>query len=55
MEKEKIARINFLAKKKKTQGLTESEILEQTALRQEYIGEIRKSFRQTLDNIEITD
>ena len=43
------------AKKKKEEGLTEAELKEQKALYAEYLGEIRKSFRQTLDSIEITD
>ena len=34
MEKEQIERINELARKKKTVGLTEEEIAEQAALRQ---------------------
>lgn len=55
MEKKKIDRISFLAKKKKAEGLTEAEIKEQKELYEEYLGEIRKSFRQTLDSIEITD
>ena len=36
MTEEKIARINALAKKSKTAGLTEAEKAEQQALRQEY-------------------
>ena len=36
MEKEKIARINALAHKAKTSGLTEAELAERDALRQEY-------------------
>lgn len=50
MEKEKIARINALAKKKKEEGLTEAEAAEQAALRAEYIKEFRAQFAQTLDN-----
>ena len=50
MEKEKIARINELAKKKKTVGLTEEETAEQAVLRAEYIKEFRAQFAQTLDN-----
>ena len=37
MTKEKIDRINFLARKKKAEGLTESELQEQAMLRREYI------------------
>lgn len=38
MTNEKIARINELAKKSKTTGLTDAEKAEQQALRQEYVG-----------------
>lgn len=55
MEKSKLDRISFLAKKKKQEGLSEDELKEQKELYAEYLGEIRKSFRQTLDSIEITD
>lgn len=48
MEKEKIARINFLARKSKAEGLTDEEKAEQAILRQEYINEIRASFGATL-------
>ena len=44
MEKEKVARINALAKKKKEEGLTPEELAEQQALYKEYIAEIRLSF-----------
>lgn len=55
MEQKKLDRISFLAKKKKNEGLTEAELSEQKELYAEYLGEIRKSFRATLDSIEITD
>jgi len=55
MEKTKIDRINFLAKKSKEEGLSESEKVEQKALREEYLAAIRKNFRATLDSIEIVD
>ena len=48
MEKEKIDRINFLARKQKSEGLSDEEIAEQAILRQEYINEIRASFGATL-------
>ena len=53
MEKEKLNRINELAKKSKETELTEAEKQEQAALRQEYINEIRLSFGAMLDNTVI--
>jgi len=50
---EKLDRINELAKKKKTVGLTEDEAAEQLVLREEYLKAFRKSFKQQLDNVEI--
>lgn len=55
MDKKKIERINELAHKKKTVGLTEEETKEQAELRQEYLQAIRANFRQTLDSIEYKD
>ena len=53
MEKEKLNRINELAKKSKTEPLTAEELAEQKALREEYIQEIRYSFGAMLDNTVI--
>ena len=53
MEQKKIDRINELAKKKKTVGLTEEETAERKALHEEYINEIRLSFGAVLDNTVI--
>ena len=53
MEKEKIYRINELARKSKLEPLSEDEKKEQSQLRQEYIKEIRASFGATLDNTVI--
>ena len=53
MEKEKIARINFLANKSKTEPLTDEEKAEQAELRREYIAEIRASFGAMLDKTVI--
>lgn len=55
MKREKIDRINELAKKAKTVGLTEAEIAEREVLRKEYLAAIRENFKQTLDSIEIID
>ena len=53
MEKEKINRINELARKKKTVGLTEGEEEEQKRLRRRYIDEFKESLRSTLDQVYI--
>ena len=42
MEKQKIARINALAKKAKAEGLTDAEKVEQKQLRDEYIAEYKR-------------
>lgn len=56
MTKEKIARINELAKKSRTEeGLTEAEKAEQAALRREYIEEMKQSLRSQLDNADYID
>lgn len=49
MEKEKIERINFLARKSRTEGLTDSEKNEQKNLRDEYRADLRKSCMAQLD------
>ena len=53
MEKEKINRINELARKSKEAPLSEEELREQAELRAEYIAEIRASFGATLANTVI--
>ncbi len=55
MDKIKIARINELAKKAKESQLSDEEIKERDALRKEYLADIRKNFKSTLDSIEFTD
>lgn len=55
MTEEKIARINELARKSKTVGLTPEEKVEQAALRKEYLAAIRKSLTAQLDNIYILE
>lgn len=48
-----IERINYLANKKKTVGLSDEELLEQAELRQQYLAAFRKNFRAQLENIDI--
>ncbi len=55
MDKKKIERINFLARKSKTEGLTELELLEQAKLRQEYRDAFIASLSGQLDNISIVE
>ena len=53
MEQSKIDRINFLAHKSKSEGLTSDEKEEQINLRAEYIAEYRASLRGILENTYI--
>lgn len=53
MEKKQIERINELARKKKTVGLTPEELTEQAALRRQYLDEFRENMRQQLENVYI--
>ena len=50
MDQKKVDRINFLARKSKSEGLTEEEKAEQQVLRKEYIEDYRRSLRGILDN-----
>jgi uncharacterized protein YnzC (UPF0291/DUF896 family) len=51
MEHEKIERINELARKKRTVGLTQAEAAEQAALRKEYIDGFRANMEQVLEGV----
>ena len=53
MEHKDIERINELAKKKKTVGLTEMEIKEQAALRAQYLAEFRANMEDTLRRVRV--
>lgn len=55
LSKEKLARLNELARKKKTTALTAAEHEEQQALRQEYLENFRKGFRNQLEHIHLVD
>jgi hypothetical protein len=50
MTEEQINRINELARKKKTVGLTESESIEQKKLYRLFIDEIKNQIKQQLDS-----
>ena len=53
--KEQINRINELAHKSKSVGLTDAEREEQKILRREYIDAFKENLRAQLDRIEIVD
>lgn len=55
LSKEKLNRINQLAKKAKSEGLTNEEKQEQQQLREEYLQNIRKSFSGTIENMKVID
>ncbi|MEH6943606.1 DUF896 domain-containing protein [Bacillus sp. JJ722] len=55
LSKEKIARINELANKSKSVGLTPAEAKEQTKLRSEYLQSFRKSMTNTIEHMTIID
>ena len=52
---ETIARINVLARKAKTEGLTEEEIVERDQLRRIYIDSYKRSLTAQLDNTYLVD
>ena len=55
MDNTKIDRINTLAHKAKSVGLTEEEKKEQAELRQEYLASVRNNLRAQLNNVNIKE
>ena len=55
MSDSKITRINELARKAKTVGLTPEEKEEQTVLRKAFLADFRKNLRSQLDNIDVVE
>ncbi len=53
MDEKMIKRINELAKKKKSEGLSANEAAEQKALYRSYIDEFKNDLRAQLENIDI--
>lgn len=53
--KEEIERINELARKAKSEGLTDIEKKEQQMLRQKYIDNIKRSFSNQMKSIKVID
>ncbi|MBS4761628.1 DUF896 family protein [Carnobacteriaceae bacterium zg-ZUI252] len=55
LSKEKLARINELAKKSKVQELSADEKMEQQALRSEYLETFRKGMRHHIEGLKFID
>ncbi|PID22711.1 hypothetical protein CSV61_03460 [Sporosarcina sp. P3] len=55
LPEKKIKRINELANKKKTTGLSIEEAKEQTQLRKEYLETFRSSMRETIESVKVVD
>lgn len=55
IDEKSIARINELARKAKTVGLTDEELVERNELRKRYLEGIRASLKVQLDSIELVD
>ena len=52
---EKLNRLNELAKKKKLGTITDEELKEQQALREEYLVTFRESMKNTIENVRVID
>lgn len=55
IDKNLINRINELAKKKKNEGLTPEEIVEQKSLREQYLKLFKAGFKQQVESIKVVD
>lgn len=56
LSNEKLSRINALAKKAKSEkGLTDNEKQEQKELREEYLNNVRRSFKNQLKTMTVID
>ena len=52
---EKLNRLNELAKKKKLGTITDEELKEQQALREEYLVTFRESMKNIIENVRVID
>ena len=55
MEQAKIDRINALSRKSRAEGLSDTEIIEQQTLREEYLACFRRNLKTQLENIYVVD
>ena len=51
MDKERVAYMLSLSRKKREQSLSSAELIELEDLRREYLADFRDGFRQQLDNV----
>ncbi|MFC2946891.1 DUF896 domain-containing protein [Virgibacillus sediminis] len=55
LSEEKLGRINELSRKSKKEGLTEEEKKEQKKLREEYLKNVRNSFKNQFKSMTVMD
>lgn len=55
LDKEKLARLNELAKQKKANDISGEEFDELQALRQEYLKNFKNSFKKQIENTTVID
>lgn len=55
MQKHEIDRINELARKAKTEGLTEAEIAERADLRRRYVADVRAALQAQLEHTVVQE
>ena len=55
MEQSRIDRINALARKARTEGLTDEETRERDVLRREYVESVRRNLTAQLENTWVVD
>jgi len=55
LEEKQLARLNELAKKKKSGTITEMELVEQAALRKAYLEVFRNGMREMLEHTKVID
>lgn len=55
MEQAKIDRINALSRKSRAEGLSDTEIIEQKTLREEYLACFRRNLETQLENTYVVD
>lgn len=55
LDKDKLARLNTLAKQKKADNISKKELEELQMLRQEYLKNFKNSFKKQIENTTVID